>query len=749
MKIAIILFGDYLKDGRVQRTAEALSHHYHIRVFVTTDKIINYPKEYNGIEIEYIPLLSKILPKHPIAQVIKFFEYFIITSFKIRNFKPDFIHCNDIYTILFGLFFKSSKRRIIYDSHELWADTTHKYNYNAILFKFLAFLEKKTINRFDEIITVGNYIAEILQKKYRINKPKIIMNINSSSKMMNTDIIRKKLNLPRDFRIILYVGNISLGRGLEEIIKSINYWDNKIIFAVLGYGPKELTIKKMINQYNVNDRVFFLDAVPQKEVMEYIIACDAGIIAIQPICKSYYYCLPNKFFQFIQMKKPIVTSFLPEMEEKITKYNLGYTFDPSLPKNIANAVNKLFDSNFQISEKDYRRFLNDYNWDNEEQKLIKIYKDLENKKKNICIIAPVHHYQDIRVYQKEARTLSLNGYSVFLIARNNNEKVENNIHILKLKYRTRIQRFLLFPYILYKAIRIKADFYHLHNPDTIPVGILLKLLGKKVIYDTHEDFKKKIQIRYWIPKILRKNTALAITFLERIAGLVFNAIIVTQEDVKNRINKKALVLANAPIIDGEIIENAYVISKEIMDQSCKRLIYVGGVSNARGLKFMVQSLVTLNTKYTTRLWLIGHFENKLEYNHIKKEKGWKYVDYLGYLPQDKAFAHMLRSDVGLVLLKDVADYSQTSANKIYEYQSFSLPFLASNFKKWEIELKKVNSGLFVDSNNLKEVENKISYLLENNNIAKEMGMNGKLYIQNEFNWEKESLKLLQLYESLS
>ena len=84
-KIAIILFGDYLKDGRVQRTAEALSGEYDVKVFVTTDYIDNYPNNYHEISLRMTPLKTKKLPNHPIVQVLKFFEYFIVTLIQIKK----------------------------------------------------------------------------------------------------------------------------------------------------------------------------------------------------------------------------------------------------------------------------------------------------------------------------------------------------------------------------------------------------------------------------------------------------------------------------------------------------------------------------------------------------------------------------------------------------------------------------------------------------------------------------------------
>jgi len=38
-----------------------------------------------------------------------------------------------------------------------------------------------------------------------------------------------------------------------------------------------------------------------------------------------------------------------------------------------------------------------------------------------------------------------------------------------------------------KAVALDADIYQLHDPELIPIGLKLKRLGKKVIFDSHED----------------------------------------------------------------------------------------------------------------------------------------------------------------------------------------------------------------------------------------------------------------------
>jgi len=69
-------------------------------------------------------------------------------------------------------------------------------------------------------------------------------------------------------------------------------------------------------------------------------------------------------------------------------------------------------------------------------------------------------------------------------------------------------RMSLGPWRSFFAIcRIKPDIVHFHDPELIPLGILLKVIGYKVIYDVHEDVPRMVLSRQWLPWIMRKPVA--------------------------------------------------------------------------------------------------------------------------------------------------------------------------------------------------------------------------------------------------
>lgn len=372
----------------------------------------------------------------------------------------------------------------------------------------------------------------------------------------------------------------------------------------------------------------------------------------------------------------------------------------------------------------------------------------------VCIFAPVHVYTDIRVYQKEAKTIASAGYSVVLIARAAKEREaaeeRGQLRIEGVpRYRSRFQRFLMQPLMLKSIWRTRASIVHLHNPDTLLLGFLLKLMGKKVIYDTHEDFTKRILMREWIPAMLRKAVAKAVGRLEAWAGRVFDASIATQVDVARRLGAKSVVIENAPISQGELIENAYSLSEAIQKTEVFRAVYVGTIGRTRGLLQMVKAMEYVNQLFPARLWLIGPVHDQAAMEEVRDRVGWMYVDYLGVLSQEMAFAYMIQSDVGLITIQDIGDHAKTSPNKIYEYQRFGIPFIASDFAVWREKVGHVGSGVFVNQEDPLEIAQVMTFLHDHPEQAKEMGQRGVEFTVNEYNWEKEAEKLIRLYQSLS
>lgn len=367
-------------------------------------------------------------------------------------------------------------------------------------------------------------------------------------------------------------------------------------------------------------------------------------------------------------------------------------------------------------------------------------------RKKVCIIAPVHDWDDVRVFQKQAVTVANSGYDVTLLAQADSSRLESGVNVKPVvsPRSPRIVRFLLLPVVFLQAIKVNADLYHLHNPDTLPLALALKVLGKKVIYDSHEDFERRILLREWVPGPLRRMLGFVVSSLERLASQFVDATIVTQQNVADRLGRRSVVIGNAPRIEVDLFDRVDRLAGDIQDDFIGlRAVYIGSIDVSRGLLEMVDALELANVSVPMRLWLVGPV-NERDLAIAKGRRGWGYVDYVERQPQEKAFAYVRRADVGLVTLRDIGDHRYTDPNKIYEYLAFGVPFIASDFPVWRKRFDEKDVGWFVPPGDGNALAKALVEAAASPALRGGKGRLGQEFVSN-YNWQQLSRRLLLLY----
>ena len=365
----------------------------------------------------------------------------------------------------------------------------------------------------------------------------------------------------------------------------------------------------------------------------------------------------------------------------------------------------------------------------------------------ICVVTTVHPPFDTRILHKQAKTLVRAGYDVTLIAQHDKNEVVDGVRIIALpKPRNRFARiFGLIWRAFCLALRQRADVYHFHDPELLPIGILLKLATKaKVIYDVHEDVPKQILTKHWIPSQLRRSLAAVFNVIEKLLARVMDAVIVATEGIAERFQRfEPIVIRNYP--DLQMLSAA---SSGAKDRGEKVLVYVGGISQLRGAVEMVQALEYLDHIDGLRLDLIGKFEPPDLEKELQAMPGYQRVRFHGWMPWSEAWQYAQVAIAGLVIFHPAPNHEKSLPNKLFEYMAAGLPVVASNFPLWEEIVEGNNCGLCVDPLNPKEIAEAIEYLITHLEEAKKMGENGRRAVEEKYNWGKEGAKLFNLYEEL-
>jgi glycosyltransferase involved in cell wall biosynthesis len=363
------------------------------------------------------------------------------------------------------------------------------------------------------------------------------------------------------------------------------------------------------------------------------------------------------------------------------------------------------------------------------------------KKKRICHISTVHPLFDDRIFYKECITLSKNNYEVFLVISHLKNERLNDVNIIALPFCSkRMVRFFRNSWIaFYKALLIKPDVIHFHDPELIGIGILFRFLGKKVVYDVHEDVAKQILYKNWIGFVwIRYLVSSAAKFIESISSYLFSKIIVVTEDIKKNFpSSKTVLVRNFPIIS--LIRKAHPTDKF---KKRKVVFYAGNLSEVRGIKELIDAISFVNAD----LWLLGDWEN-IEYENLcKTSKGWEQTFFFGKKKLEEVYEYLKLADIGIALLYPIKNYLTSLPVKAFEYMTLGIPMIISDFPFW----KETFSGcaVFANPHSIDEVVEKLNLLLSDKQIYKELSANAIQKVEDSYSWEHESLKLISLYKDI-
>jgi glycosyltransferase involved in cell wall biosynthesis len=95
------------------------------------------------------------------------------------------------------------------------------------------------------------------------------------------------------------------------------------VLVIAGIGDIFGLLGKMTMEESLSERVIFLGQVPMEHLHEYTQSADLGLSIEKNVSLNYYFCLPNKFLDYIQANVPVLVSPFPEMKSIVDAYQIG------------------------------------------------------------------------------------------------------------------------------------------------------------------------------------------------------------------------------------------------------------------------------------------------------------------------------------------------------------------------------------------------------------------------------------------
>ena len=375
-----------------------------------------------------------------------------------------------------------------------------------------------------------------------------------------------------------------------------------------------------------------------------------------------------------------------------------------------------------------------------------------NKNFEIIHLTTLHPRDDARIYIKEVKTLasSLPHEVVLMVAdgKGNEDKEQQGrvyVYDLGLLGGGRFGRFIFGSWRAFFAInKHRPTVVHFHDPELIPLAMLLKIIVCKVIYDIHEDLPRQILSKEWLPAILRKPITEFMRCLEWLAAKVFDAIVPATPKIAERFPvDKTAIIQNFPVVKEMLgfMQVPYI-------QRPKAFAYAGYITKDRGIFEVVQALHMLHEINGIRLDLAGKFTQRGLEDELKLLSGWPLVRFHGWLSREQLALFLGSVRAGLVLHHPIPNEIDAQPIKLYEYMSAGLPIIASNFPLLMQIIEDVGCGLIVDPLDIKAVAAAMRWLLDHPDDAEAMGRRGRQAVLRIYNWDVEAVKLINLYNKI-
>jgi glycosyltransferase involved in cell wall biosynthesis len=262
-----------------------------------------------------------------------FFNVRLFLSLLFRR-RPSLLVAIDLDTLLANyLVSRIRKIPLLYDSHEYFTEVPELVDRLATK-RIWEALEKRIVPRLKLGIAVSESIAKEYHDKYG-TEFLVVRNVPEKKQPVPDKDFHDRF--PAKYKII-YQGALNRGRGLELMISSMQQI-NDTSLLIAGDGDIRMELLKLTNDLNLSDRVFFLGRLLPDHLFKVTCQCSLGISLEEDLGLNYRMALPNKIFDYIQARIPVLCADLPEMAGMIEKWEVGEICRDRTPVALADQLN--------------------------------------------------------------------------------------------------------------------------------------------------------------------------------------------------------------------------------------------------------------------------------------------------------------------------------------------------------------------------------------------------------------------------
>jgi glycosyltransferase involved in cell wall biosynthesis len=359
----------------------------------------------------------------------------------------------------------------------------------------------------------------------------------------------------------------------------------------------------------------------------------------------------------------------------------------------------------------------------------------------VAHVSSAHPWTDNRIHLREAATLATAGYDVTLIAIENDMVVpETGVKVIKMRKYSRLRRVTFGSLKAFcQGLRSKSEVFHFHDPEMVWAIPILRLAGKKVIYDAHEDLPAQIVNKHYVNRFQRPFFLAVAHVVVRVSKLSNHTIAATEKIAERYKAGSVSVVHNYPRLRECDLTIGAAAERGLS------AVYVGGMGTERGAIQMIDALAEPSFPAGWTLEIAGTFAEASLLERLRRLPGWSRVKFHGKISPDGARNLIAKCGVGIVVFQGTEAHLDALPTKMFEYFAAGIPVIASDFPLWRSIVEVNQCGILVDESDPASIAAAIAKYAQDPELLARHGANARMVALSTLNWANEEPVLLDVY----
>lgn len=348
---------------------------------------------------------------------------------------------------------------------------------------------------------------------------------------------------------------------------------------------------------------------------------------------------------------------------------------------------------------------------------------------------------DSRIFYREAKALADAGHDVTILCSDlGKEELVDRINIISTykQLSGRLNRFLFtIPRIKRRVKTLPFDIVQISNPESLPLAKYFKKRGKKVIFDSREDYSAFITEKPWIPRFLRKLVAFFYEKYENSCLKYIDSVVVVTPFIQERFAQKhprVNTVTNYPLLTEEV-DNKTEIS------SVFNICFFGTISNDDLHANLMEAIRDIPSVKYHLLSAGNDADNAKLVEQSRQTETEDKVTLYPKIEYSKIPAFLQDKNIGVILRRYAANYGYHRGSlgviKFFQYMASGLPVLCTDFDEWKNIVIEYKCGICVNPFDIEQIRTAIRHFIDNPEETKKMGENARKAFQTVFNWSTQ------------